>query len=291
MRQVTPRQPRRAPRQNWLRNRSWPRKGAIIAVLAMLCGVAGFAATRFDPVQADSAQTDKALRRLLRDAGLTVRSITVAGRVQTEPEELLGALNVAKDDSILHVDLAAVHSRIASLPWVEEVRVSRNLPNAIHVELLERRPIAIWQRSGKMVLVDRAGVEITEKDVAEYPDLPLIVGKGAPKAAAELIALLGAEPQLEGRVAAAVRVGERRWNMRLKDGIDIRLPEKDPVQAWRKLARYEESNGLLGRDVELVDLRLADRVVVRLTQGAIRRAAAPERDARLPADNDNRGRA
>ncbi len=271
----------RGARQPQLQIRNWRRQAAVAAILLAVTGVAGFAAFYSGKFQSAGEQAGKMMRQVLHDAGFSVRSITVAGRVQTEPKELLGALNIAKDDSILHIDLNAVHERIASLPWVQEVRVTRNLPDAVHIELIERQPIAIWQRNGKMVLVDRGGGEITEKDVPEYPDLPLIVGKGASKAAGELIALLAAEPQLENRVAAAVRVGERRWNVRLKDGIDVRLPELDPVSAWRKLARYEENNGLLGRDVELVDLRLANRVVVRLTQGAVRRAKGPEREAAL----------
>ncbi|MSP43903.1 MAG: FtsQ-type POTRA domain-containing protein [Alphaproteobacteria bacterium] len=259
-------------------HRRWAALAIILLTLGAAAGGAAIFAGRF---QDAGGKAEIALQKVLREAGFSVRSISVAGRVQTGPAELLRVLNIARNDSILHIDLDAVHDRIASLPWVKDVRVTRNLPDAIHIELFERHPIAIWQRNGKMVLVDDEGVEITEKDVAEYHDLPLIVGKGAPQAASELISLLGAEPQLGSRVAAAVRVGERRWNMRLKDGIDVRLPEKDPLTAWHRLARYEENNGLLGRDVELVDLRLANRVVVRLSEGAVRRAKGPEREAGL----------
>lgn len=289
MRAVKQKQAPRSQRPPLAPRRNWRRRAGVIAIFFVLFVTAGAAALHFANVQLTGLLADNALHQILRDAGLSVRSITVAGRVQTEPRELLGAMNIPKNTSILHIDLAAVHSRIAALPWVREVRVSRSLPDAIHIDLIERHPVAIWQRNGKMVLVDGDGVEITEKDVAEYSDLPLIVGKGAPRAAGELIALLGAEPQLQRRVAAAVRVGERRWNLRLKDGIDVRLPEQDPVTAWRKLARYEENNGLLGRDVELVDLRLANRVVVRLTQGAVRRSTGPEREAGLHIYNHNQG--
>ncbi len=257
----------RAPRQPLGPVRKLWRNAVISAIVLSLAGGAGFAALHLGNAGIISQQAGLQLRQVLDDAGFRVRSITVAGRVQTESRELLSALNISRNDSILHIDLNAVHGRIAALPWVKEVRVTRNLPDAVHVELIERHPAAIWQRGRKMVLVDQGGVEITEKDVAEYPDLPLIVGKGAPKAAGELIILLGSEPLLQNRVTAAVRVGERRWNLRLKDGIDVRLPERDALKAWHKLARYEENNGLLGRDVEFVDLRLANRVVVRLTPG------------------------
>lgn len=286
-----PKQPRRTQRMALPPGKKWRYTAGVGVILLALAGAAGFAVQRSGNSEMLSQQAAIILRQLLQDAGFSVRSITVAGRVQTDPGELLSALNISRNDPILSIDLHAMRNRLAALPWVQEVRISRNLPDAVHVELIERRPVAIWQRNAKLVLVDRGGVEITEKDVAEYPDLPLIVGKGAPKAAGELIALLGSEPQLRNRVAAAVRVGERRWNVRLKEGIDVRLPEQDPQTAWRKLAKYEENNGLLGRDVELVDLRLANRVVVRLTQGAVRRATGPEREARIAAHDFIWGRA
>ena len=285
MRPVKSKSSNRMPRHSREPVRKFRRIALVGGMVFALIGVTGSALLYATGMGGFGGQAGALWRQILADSGLVVRSITVAGRVQIDPQELRRALNISKNDSILHIDLAGVHSRLAALPWAQEVRVSRNLPDGLHIELIERHPVAIWQRNGKMVLVDRGGVEITEKDVPEYPDLPLIVGKGAPKAAGELIALLAAEPQLQARVAAAVRVGERRWNLRLKDGIDVRLPEQDALKAWRKLARYEENNGLLGRDVELVDLRLANRVVVRLTQGAVRKAAGPEREAALKAQN------
>lgn len=264
-------------RGRWGALRGWL---AFLLALPLLC-VAVYAVSRNGLMPLSSSGGDAAIRQGLREAGLRVRSITVAGRAHTGAKELLDALNIAKDDSILHVDLESAHKRLAGLPWVEQVSVIRKLPDAIHIEIIERVPIAIWQRDGEMVLVDRTGVEIPEKNIAAFHDLPLIVGKGAPKAAGELIAMLDTEPPLRGRVKAAIRVGERRWNLRFKDGIDVRLPEQDAQAAWRKLALYEAREGLLARDVEFVDLRLASKVVVRLTPEAIRRTAAPGRDAHL----------
>lgn len=265
-----------------LRGRWGALRGWLVFLLALplLC-VAVYAVSRNGLMPLSLSGGDAAIRQGLRESGLRVRSITVAGRAHTGAKELLDALNIAKDDSILHVDLESAHKRVAGLPWVEQVSVIRKLPDAIHVEIIERVPIAIWQRDGEMVLVDRTGVEIPEKNIAAFHDLPLIVGKGAPKAAGELIAMLDTEPPLRGRVKAAIRVGERRWNLRFKDGIDVRLPEQDAQAAWRKLALYEAREGLLARDVEFVDLRLASKVVVRLTPEAISRTAAPGRDAHL----------
>ncbi|MFZ5914046.1 MAG: cell division protein FtsQ/DivIB [Pseudomonadota bacterium] len=277
--------PKRPPRGLWSARRRWP----VFLFSLSLVGVAAYAVLQTGLAPLSSSGRDAALRTSLQEMGLRVRSITVAGRVHTGAKELLDALNIAKDDSILHVDLESAHKRVAGLPWVEQVSLIRNLPDALHIEIIERVPIAIWQRNGEMVLIDRTGQEITEKNIAEFHALPLIVGKGAPRAAGELIAMLDTEPQLRGRVKAAIRVGERRWNLRFKDGIDVCLPEQDAQAAWRKLALYEAREGLLARDVELVDLRLASKLVVRLTPDAIRRTAEPGRDAHLYDGNFVRG--
>lgn len=264
----------------FLAARRWGQVVLMGLVLLMIGGAGGFTAWRLGYVQVAGAEADRLLRQGLLEAGLSVRSVTAAGRDQTAPEVLLRAIGVTVGESILHADLAAVQARVARLPWVAEVRVSRKLPDTIHVDLIEKRPLAIWQLNGKMVLVDRDGGVITEKDVSEFSRLPLVVGEGAAEAVAELLEVLGNEPWLQRRVAAAVRVGKRRWNLRLQNGIDVRLPEIDPLSAWRKLARYEAVEGLLGRDVEIVDMRLPNQVVVRLGRGTVRRIGTPGREAR-----------
>lgn len=259
----------------------WRLRLAILALALLGLGAGLWAAIEFGPAKQIAQSLSASMRQAVLDAGFTVQSITVTGREQTGREEFMRALGVARGAPILAVDLAAAHKRIAALPWVAEVRLSRVLPDTIQAELVERRPVAIWQRDREMVLVDGGGTVITAKDVPKFKQLQLIVGKGAPRAAQELISLLASEPRLQKRVAAAIRVGERRWNIRLHGGIDVRLPEINPAAAWRQLALYEQSKGLLGRDVEIVDLRLPNQVVVRLTQGAVKRALMPDLDTRL----------
>jgi cell division protein FtsQ len=64
-------------------------------------------------------------------------------------------------------------------------------------------------------------------------------------------------------VKAAVRVGGRRWNLRLKSGADVQLPEDDTAAAWNRLAEYERSHQVLKREIRILDLRLPDRLIVR----------------------------
>lgn len=253
--------------------RAYPRAGlaAGLVLLALCGGIAGFIAAQFGYIDLLKQESNRIARQTLLDLGLSVRSVTVAGREQAETSEILDALGVAVGDSILHTDIAAAQQRLANLPWVRHAAVFRKLPDTLHIEIEERQPIAIWQIDRRMVLVDHLGAPITEKDVPEYVHLPLVVGKGAARAASELLTMLSQERWLQRRVASAIRVGGRRWDLRLQNGIDILLPESDPQAAWRLLAAYEARGGLLGRDVEIVDLRLPDQLMVRLTDGGVRR--------------------
>lgn len=117
-------------------------------------------------------------------------------------------------------------------------------------------------------MIDRSGAVIPGARGESFAGLPLLVGDDAPAHAADLLAMLAGEPDIVSRVVAAVRVRGRRWNVRLDNGIDVRLPENGPAAAWAQLARIEREHGLLQRDVVAIDLRTPDRLVVRTAPGA-----------------------
>jgi cell division protein FtsQ len=206
---------------------------------------------------------DKGSEKLLIDAGVTVESIQVIGRVKTDPDALRAALDVARGESLLHVDLDAMRKRVEAIGWVKSANLYRRLPNRLVLKIEERQAFAVWQYEGKLQVIDRDGTVIVPASLGNFSSLPLIVGKGAPDDAAELERMLAAEPALARKVAAAVRVGDRRWNIRFKNGVEAQLPQDDPEDAWGKLAKLEADHGVLERDIVHVDLRLKDRLVIR----------------------------
>jgi cell division protein FtsQ len=123
----------------------------------------------------------------------------------------------------------------------------------------------LWQHGGKFDLVDQDGNVITNTDVATFPSLPQVVGDGAPEATPDLLTLLTAEPALQSHVTAAVRVGGRRWNIEFDNGIEVALPEDNTAAAWHRLAALDRSDHVLERNVQAIDLRLPDRMVLRVT--------------------------
>ena len=210
--------------------------------------------------------------------GFSVHEIFVEGRFETPRKTLLKALRLERGAPILAFDPAAARARVEALPWVRTAIIERQLPDVVHLLLRERRPMALWQRGGKFSLIDTNGELIPLKDVSAYTSLIVIIGRDAPSNAADLFEVLATEPKLAGRVRAAVRVGGRRWNLHLNNDIEIRLPEEDANAAWGHLAELDAKHDLLSKDLITVDLRLADRVVIREGQ----KGTAEEEIKKLP---------
>jgi len=235
---------------------------ALLALGLSAWAVAGGAAAKHWDAVGDS------VTRATAEAGLRVDQVLVSGRERTDRQTLIDALGIDIGEPMLAVDIATARERVAVLPWIRDVTVERRLPDTLVVTLAERRPLALWQHDGEITVVDTQGEVIPGARPAHFPELMLVVGQDAPGHAAELLAVMARVPDLQERVAAAVRVGERRWNLRLDDGIDIQLPEDGLEQAWLTLADMDRTEQLLARDVQAVDLRFSDRLVVRLTPDA-----------------------
>lgn len=206
-------------------------------------------------------------------AGFRIEEITVAGRGRTPAEEIVQALGARHGDPILAVDIATVKDRLEAIPSVRAAAVERRLPGALHVAIVEREPVALWQVEGQFALVDREGHPIPGS-IAGYEHLPVVVGQGAASAADELLTVLATEPSLAARVRAAVRVAGRRWNLRLdhaETGLEVRLPESDIETAWHRLAELEREHALTGRRIAMLDMRVPDRLVMRTDREARRK--------------------
>jgi cell division protein FtsQ len=158
-----------------------------------------------------------------------------------------------------------VKEQLEALPWVRTAVIERRLPSTLYIRLVERKPLALWQHGGKLELLDRDGSVIPVTRLERFAKLPLVVGEGAASHAAELLEMLASDPDLASRVTAAIRVGDRRWNLRIDNATDVLLPADESASAWSQLARLERSSAILKREVLTIDLRLSDRLVLRVT--------------------------
>ena len=238
-------------------------QGGLILLLAALAAGGGWRLWQSGWVPRTVEKAKWELIAASARVGFEVDEILVIGRSQTKQKDLLAAVKLARGAPILAFDLNAARKRVEALPWVKTASVERMLPNTVLLNIEERQPLALWQHKGVFALIDTDGEVILKTGLERYADLVVVVGADAPDHAAELLRTLATEPELMPWVKAAVRVGGRRWNLRLKGDIDVRLPEEDAASAWTRLAEYEKTHRVLERDVQILDLRLPDRLIVR----------------------------
>ncbi|OSQ30818.1 cell division protein FtsQ/DivIB [Thalassospira sp. MCCC 1A03138] len=213
--------------------------------------------------------------RLSAEFGMTVKNIEVRGREKTDPEALLAAIGQKPGTPIVTFDVDAARERIEQLSWVRNAVVERRLPSTLIVSITERQPVALWQTDTGHVVIDADGAQLQNYELGDYLDLPVVVGADAPENASEMLTTLKSIPRLFDMVSGAQRIGNRRWNIQLSNGMFIRLPEENLDKAWARLDQLDQEHHILSRDVLIVDLRLPDRTFVRLTPGAAEQRRNP----------------
>lgn len=217
------------------------------------------------------------------EAGFVVRQVEITGAVNQPRLSIYRELLEGGSDAMLLTDLPAMRARLNALPWVKDVSIARRWPDRLEVRVTERKPAALWQRHGSIRLIDAEGVVLPAEDLSVFPNLPLLVGAGAKDEAAGLLKLIAVHPELAQDMQAALWVGQRRWDMRMKSGETISLPEGAAAQtALTRFADIHRQTPLLGRGFVRFDLRVPDKMVVRVggEPGAV---AKPRPDPKPPA--------
>ena len=210
----------------------------------------------------DQERLKNDLLKLTADAGLTLEVIQLHGRAHTPQETLLTVADLKIGTPILGIDLRELHSKIIRIGWVEDAIVERRLPSIIRISLRERIPIAMLQNNGKHKLIDSSGAIINGADPSQFTHLTVVTGKNAAPHAASILSILKTEPELFSEIWAVTYKSERRWDVHLKNGMAVRLPEIDPVSAWSRLAMIDRKRDIISRDLAVIDLRVPHQLVV-----------------------------
>lgn len=234
-----------------------------------LCGIIGTYTLAFTDLGAPTRAwvADRAVT-LAANLGYRVDNIYVEGRVNAEADLIKTLVGLKRGDPILAFDPSAARVALQKISWVRDANVRRQLPNTIYIDLVERQPLALWQENGKVRVIDRDGVVLTN-NLAPFHNLPLVVGPGAPAHAAELLAEMAAEPDLAAHFVAAMWVGDRRWDLAFKNNIVVKLPQENIGLALRKLADSQETDHIFSKDIAGIDLREPDRFVIRTNPGVV----------------------
>lgn len=207
-------------------------------------------------------------------SGFAVSDIRVSGNREVSDIDVIQVLSLDGWTSLIGLGADEVRERVVAMPWVESATVRKVYPVTLEIALVEKQPFAIWQHDGALSLVERSGAPIVPYTSERFASLPLVVGKGAARHAADIVALVEGHPDLAGRVRGYVRVADRRWDLRLDNDVVLKLPETGEAAALNWLMMVDASDALLSRDIAAVDLRLSDRLVVQLTPEALKRREA-----------------
>ncbi|HYI43783.1 MAG TPA: cell division protein FtsQ/DivIB [Sphingomicrobium sp.] len=210
------------------------------------------------------------------DAGFRVTRVDVTGIRNMDSAPVYQIALDQKTMAMPLVDVHGIRRQLLRYGWVKDARVSRRLPDTLVVDIVERRPAALWQDRSRLALIDSEGVVLDRVPVDQMPDLPLLVGRGANLREQELNRLLAGVPTLKPQLVSASWVGNRRWDLKFQSGETVALPEGEPAAraALAKFAELDKTTGLLGRGLVRFDLRFPDKMIVRLPK-AVEAAAAP----------------
>ena len=251
-----------------LLERYLPHRAGVAATVLMLLGSAGFGIVKGGHVEELTSALSDARNAIANSAGFRITAVAINGRKQLTQDEVLAIGGVNGRSSLLFLDAAVVRDKLKANPWIREATVLKLYPGQLQIDIVERSAFALWQQDGRLSVISDDGAVLESYVSRRFLSLPLVVGKGAETRARDFLALLARYPQVRAATKAAVFVGERRWNLRLKDGLDIRLPENDVGNALAALSKLDKEDRLFSRDIIAIDMRLADRLTVQLSEDA-----------------------
>lgn len=259
-------EPHIVPQRRVIRVKKYLKPLLLFTVGVIIAAGVGFIYLRQDIALNAMVGRNSLVSQTMTSLGFVVDEILIEGRHRSSPESIVAAVNSESwhGQSIVNYNASAVREKLLALPWISSADIEVRLPRTLSIRVVEREPLALWQVQRKYHLIDRSGEIIPVEDLGGFSRLPVVIGEAAPKAAESLLVLLASEPDLARRVSYATRVGDRRWNIQIDGDIEVRLPEENEAIAWSKLAQIEREQGVLKRDVSVIDLRLSDRMIVQL---------------------------
>ena len=245
-----------------------PNRAGVALTVLMLLGSAGFGIVKGGHLDAFMAAVSDTRNALANSAGFRITTVAINGRKHLSQDEVLAIGGVNGRSSLLFLDATIVRDKLKANPWIADATILKLYPGQLQIDIVERTAFALWQQDGRLAVIAEDGAVLEPYMPRRFVTLPLVVGKGADLKARDFLALLDRYPQVRTVTKAAILVGERRWNLRLNDGLDIRLPEHDVGNALAVLSRLDKEDRLFSRDITAVDMRLPDRLTVQLSEEA-----------------------
>ncbi len=248
--------------------RHLPRRAGLIASLVLVALSGTYGVVRGNHLANLTQSIQDACDAAANAAGFRIATVSITGRKRLTDKDVLAAAGITPKSSLLFLDVEEARARLEAEPWIAQATVRKLYPGHLDIAVEERDAFALWQLNGRISVIAEDGTVLGKYGERPVPPLPLVVGPGAGAKAKPFLALLERHPAVREQLRAAVLVADRRWNLKLASGLDIRLPETEVAQALDVLDALDRDKKLLSRDLTAIDLRLPDRVVVRLSDEA-----------------------
>lgn len=210
----------------------------------------------------------------LSGEGFSIKNVMVDGRKYANADDVKKLMAVQKNDPILHFSTQKAAENLARIAWVESVTVERHFPDTIKVTIKEHEPVALWEhkdKTGKQAIgvIAADGKILTRRMRPAFRDLLMVTGEEAPKHMGAIFDVLNDNEDMKNHVRAASHIGGRRWDLTLKSGVTVKLPEVNEAGALKRLAEAHKKTKILERAVETIDLRQDDRIIVKIKPGVM----------------------
>jgi cell division protein FtsQ len=241
-----------------------------------------FSLWRHHVIDAFQTTLHKSVIAFSHQHGLVVEEITVIGRARQDSTVMMAQLALAKGQPLFALDLAGMREKLLQLPWLKDVTIARHFPHEIIITLQERVPTALWQYQGKIFVIDDEGYPIEEATrTGPYAAFPLVVGGEAQKHVGALMVLLRAEPVIAEKLEAAMRVGGRRWDLKLKNGVVIKLPEENVEKALATVVAMHKIKEILNFPLNFVDVRTQNKTILSVDIEQEKNKEAPQNKLKI----------
>lgn len=212
----------------------------------------------------------RALDNGQKSVGLVLENILLDGHTYTPKEKIIAAITGREDEGkiyigypIMDIDLWQIKANLEKLTWIKSASVTRQLPSTLSISVVERQPMALWQDNNKVNIIDINGKVINETNLERFSNLIILVGSKVPYHASHFLKFISGTPEVAKMVSSGVLVNGRRWNVNLKNGILVKLPEDNPEKAWEFLTKKQLENKILESNVKIIDLRIEKKMFVR----------------------------
>jgi len=198
---------------------------------------------------------------LMQKDSLVIKSVIITGCVNTTEDNIRSLVNVKTGDLITSINVKSIEENVKTNPWIANSHVFIDYPNDLKIEVIEKTPVAVVRQGNEKIIVNEKGDLLTKENVEKFKELPVI--KSKKENVAEIMEYMKTQPYFYEEWISAELVNNRRWNIIISNGIEVKLPEENVIEALDKLNELRLKGQLFNYDVRSIDMRLSDRITLK----------------------------